>query len=153
MSDEQNPYASPNAASKSTPNPIEKNNLKALHWLRVAGAGILILAAMEMTGSVAALLAQAVTFGLLALGLSQWERPLWQELLILFIIFAILFRSVVMAIGALHMRSGRSCHWAKWGAIVTIVGGIYPLFWIDLGFGIWAFILLRRDKYKQLFNK
>jgi energy-converting hydrogenase Eha subunit A len=148
METTENPYASPT----SPHDPAIQTRIQSLKWLRVAGAGILILAAMEVTGAVAALIMDLIVLALLSLGLIEMERPLWQELLIFFIIVAILSRAIVMVIGARHMRTGKSYCWAKWGSIITIIGGIYPFFWLDLGFGIWAFLLLRKQKYKAMFE-
>lgn len=144
----ENPYASP----ESSPDPPSQAKAQTFKWLKAAAYGLMGIGSLELIGSAIAIVIFPMQIALaLTLHVRTDYHPAFIALQFL-LALAIFIRGVIMVVGAWHMRSGENYRRARTGAIASLVGILFPLTWYSVPFGIWAYILLRRDKYKQLFE-
>lgn len=142
-----NPYASP----QSPHDPAIESRIQSLKWLRGAALGLICLASLQLMFAFGAI---GISFTLVAsaIGLLKPEEPQWILLLELAGCIAGLCRALPMLYGAIQMQNARRYRWAKIAAILGICGVFHPVLWLDVPFGIWAYTLLRKQKYKSLFQ-
>ncbi len=144
----ENSYASPESPADWP----TQSRVQSLKWLRGAALGMIAMASLELIGSGIALILFPIQIAFaLVLNYATEFPPAFIALQFL-LALAIFLRGIVMVIGAWHMRNGENYRKARVGAIVSALGIHFPLTWYSTPFGIWAFILLRREKYKKLFN-
>lgn len=143
-----NPYASP----ESPHDPAIETRIQSLKWLRGAALGILFFAAFEFLSGLIWIIVAPIVFAATVFFPMKDQPPLWQTALGLTAAIAVTVRAGYMFYAALHLRSAKNYRWGKAAAILAVLGVVYPLLWFDVPFGIWAFILLRKQKYKQLFD-
>lgn len=142
-----NPYASPS----SLQDPAIETRIQSLKWLRGAALGIIIVACFELVGSVSFVFDYVAQAMIVVFWYRQPLAPpsLWRvaQFILAVLIF---FRGLFMIVGSLRLRSGRNYRKANLAAILSMLGIFHPMTWFSVPFGIWAYILLRREKYKQL---
>jgi hypothetical protein len=149
MSTSENPYASPQAPF----DPAMQSRMHSLRWVRGAGIGIVFFAAFEFLGGVIWIIVLPILFAATLMFPMKDQIPLWQTGLMWVAAIAVTARAGFMYYGATHLRSGKNYRWANAAAILSILGIFFPPTWYSVPFGIWALILLRRQKYKQMFEK
>lgn len=146
----ENPYASPQAAPKR----FSSKQLKAQAWLNGAGLALMLLGLAHLFLSPMILFAGIL--GLTRAVQGPLERG-EEEFVVTAIFFVVVsvpcfIRAVIMFLGGIHIRSKQRYRWAMASAIATVCGILFPFLWLDVPFGIWAFILLRKEKNRALFE-
>lgn len=148
IEDGENPYASPELA----PDPAPESRVQTLKWLRGAAIGMMFFAGFHIICAGFWLFALPIAIGIRLLYPKLVDMPAWQLTLLWLGVILVLVRAVYMMKGAMHIRTAKNYRWARLGAILASVGVFVPYFWWEAPFGVWAWVLLRKEKYKNLFE-
>lgn len=143
-----NTYASPS----SLQDPAIETRIQSLKWLRGAALGIMIFAGFEISAGILWFLLLPLQIVFAMMFPRRVEAPAWLLALGWVASIIVVVRAGYMLYGATHLRAAINYRWARLSTILAMIGIFVPYFWWEVPFGIWAFVLLRRDKYKQLFT-
>lgn len=143
-----NPYASP----QSPRDPAIETRIQSLKWLRGAALGIMIFAGFQIFAGVCWLIILPFQFAFELLFPGRVGIPAWMLALGWIASILVIVRAGYMMYGATHLRAAKNYRWARRSVILTMIGIFVPYFWWEVPFGIWAFLLLRQQKYKSLFQ-
>lgn len=142
MTPTQNPYASP----QTQPAPPSRLPIDHFPPLRLAGFMIFLMGFIQ---TVFAVVCAPVFFYLYLIVknslpyYSQQEDIMIGRILLITAILA-LPRGLLLLSGGVSLRNGRRYRLSMTGALLAILGFVLPVFWIEVPFGIWAFLHLRK---------
>lgn len=143
MSVNENPYAPPFGM---------ENRGNFFYWLQAAALGLIVISLLELATET--LMLYFMTEELAAqqnIRLIEGDTP---SISILNFVAAVacILRSLLVLIGASCMRLRRRYGLSLAGAILSIMGVVYPPLWFGIPFGIWALVILLQKQTRVAFT-
>ena len=143
-----NPYVSPQTVADGK----GESSAHPTKWLRICANGILVIGWIQIFIVVVGCVVLPIVYSSGFFSRYGTGLPSWLIVLELICLPVYLTRTLYMIHGAKHLHAGTNYRAAKAAAILAALGILFPFSPYEVPFGIWALILLRKEKVKQLFE-